>query len=313
MSEQSRLGTPKRQATADPKADDQAYLNYLAAMRPYNRTREQCDAIRVFKDGTPWPPGMVERNGQVAVFEVVDESGTRRFLLHVECASSWADPVSHLLGLERVTGSRLKDGRSIEDYLAAYRRWRKDQTCSLSFTAYWHTKWPGIDLLEQQQPPTVEPGKCKRTRGKPGSEIWRKARRAMLNLLEQEKLPKTITQTQQLLLADGFKRSTVLTAAHKSPTLLTHFKIRPKQSKVETSGAVLAELADRETKKLLNTLTPEQRNQFEADTRKQTPEQQLATLKVLAKNPDAGSVADGNLDDRGKRTDGQKPRHLSQE
>lgn len=133
-----------------------------------------------------------------------------------------------------------------------------------------------------------------------GQEKWRKAQRRMMELFQQDKLPKTVRQAAKLLKSENYTYNTVLTAAHNSVTLRSHFDLQDSDAKREgTSGNLLDELAEQSDKKTadyLEKLSPDQRYKAQEHLKGMSREEQLNLVGTLALNPDAGSTGDCYLD-----------------
>ena len=111
----------------------------------------------------------------------------------------------------------------------------------------------------------------------------------MLQLLDKGILSSSLNQAAKQLDSDGFKRSTVMTAAHKFPSLASHFKLDGKADSVLDE---LIQQCDKPTQQTIEKLSPVSRDELEAELQQMDPQDALKLVRTLSDNPEAGRTGD---------------------
>ena len=152
------------------------------------------------------------------------------------------------------------------------------------------------ELAGEGQAGSVRSAERAGKRGKQRTEKWRRARSRMAERLRQETLPKSLRDAAKAI---GSTYSTTRRAAHKSRLLRSHSGLHPDGNGVDAGGGSLLEemtgQVDQRTRVFMEQMNARKREDTEAELQQMEPEQQVALLKVLAKDPDAGSTGDVSL------------------
>jgi hypothetical protein len=131
------------------------------------------------------------------------------------------------------------------------------------------------------------------TRGKPGTEKWRRAQRKMLDRLKRGRLPESLRRAAKAI---EETYDTTRRAAFKSPSLVAHFGLQAdKNAAGVAEGSFLEELAqqgDKRTRRHIEQMAPDQRAEAEAGLRQIPRENWPDLLRTMAFDPDAGSAGD---------------------